>query len=53
MYEGGHRVRAFINNPKLTSYVNEGLFHISDWLPTLVDAAIDASVSKLRTISFN
>ena len=43
LYEGGHNVRAFISLPTLTSYVNSGLFHISDWLPTLVGGAVGAS----------
>ena len=43
LYEGGHKVRAFISNPTLKSYVNSGLFHISDWLPTLIGAAVGAS----------
>ena len=43
LYEGGHKVRAFISNPTLKSYVNGGLFHISDWLPTLVGGAVGAS----------
>lgn len=44
MYEGGNKVRAFINSPSVTADVNKGLFHIVDWVPTLLDAAIDASV---------
>jgi arylsulfatase I/J len=47
MYEGGNRVRAFINSPDLTADVNEGLFHIVDWVPTLLDAAITTSVVSL------
>jgi arylsulfatase A-like enzyme len=43
LYEGGHKVRAFISLPTLTSYVNSGLFHISDWLPTLIGGAVGAS----------
>ena len=52
LYEGGHRVRAFINDPTLGSYVNSGLFHAVDWVPTLVDAAIDTNISECLKLNF-
>lgn len=45
MFEGGHRVRAFINFPKdLKPAVYDGMFHSVDWLPTLLSAATGQSV---------
>ena len=47
-FEGGHRVRAFISGSNLKPYVNEGMFHSVDWLPTILNGAIqDAPVGKL------
>ena len=46
LYEGGHRVRAFLNDPKLGSHINSGIFHAVDWIPTLLDASIDANISS-------
>jgi arylsulfatase B len=48
-FEGGHRVRAFINGPGLKPYVNEGMFHSVDWLPTVINAALDIPVGKFLT----
>ncbi|KAK7241105.1 sulfuric ester hydrolase [Aureococcus anophagefferens] len=60
LYEGGIHVNAFIHSPLIpksargTSY--QGLFHVSDWLPTLILHNIDlwsleiyGNVTKLRT----
>ena len=53
-FEGGHRVRAFINGVDLKPYVNEGMFHSVDWLPTVLNAALDEPVgNKLTIIYFN
>jgi arylsulfatase A-like enzyme len=40
LFEGGIRVPAFIWSPllKQNSYVFEGLFHVSDWFPTILSA---------------
>lgn len=44
-FEGGHRTRSFINNyPNLKPYVNEGMFHAVDWLPTILNAALGVPV---------
>jgi len=41
-YEGGHRVKAFINGPGIKKpYVNKEMFHSVDWLPTILNGAID------------
>ena len=46
-FEGGHRTRSFINNyPNLKPYVNEGMFHAVDWLPTILNAAVNVPVGK-------
>jgi arylsulfatase B len=39
VFEGGTRVRAFINAPGVIPFVNKGMFHAVDWLPTLLNAA--------------
>jgi len=39
LYEGGVRVNAFIYSPLLSKYagtIYSGLFHVSDWFPTLL-----------------
>jgi arylsulfatase B len=38
LWEGGIRVPAFIWSPLLKSHVNRELFHVTDWLPTLMSA---------------
>eukprot|EP00612_Vaucheria_litorea_P003543 CAMPEP_0171460752 /NCGR_PEP_ID=MMETSP0945-20130129/5498_1 /TAXON_ID=109269 /ORGANISM="Vaucheria litorea, Strain CCMP2940" /LENGTH=532 /DNA_ID=CAMNT_0011987009 /DNA_START=318 /DNA_END=1916 /DNA_ORIENTATION=+ len=40
-FEGGTKVRSFIYSPLLKNKKNEmykGLFHVTDWVPTLMDA---------------
>ena len=49
MWEGGVRGVGFINSPLLgnNSYISDNLFHVTDWLPTLIRAAGgDPSVLK-------
>lgn len=38
LWEGGIRVPAFIWSPLLKPHVNRQLFHVTDWLPTLLSA---------------
>lgn len=45
--KGGHRVRAFMNGPGLKPKVYNGLFHSTDLLPTLLDAAIPGKIGYL------
>ncbi|KAH8057358.1 sulfuric ester hydrolase [Aureococcus anophagefferens] len=51
LYEGGIHVNAFIHSPLIpksargTSY--QGLFHVSDWLPTLVTGAMKTEPTML------
>lgn len=44
MFEGGSRVRAFINGKHLKPFVYEGMFHSVDLLPTLVSSALNIPV---------
>ena len=48
VFEGGHRVRAFINSKllKFKSFVYDGMFHSVDWLPTILSAATNKPTSK-------
>ncbi|XP_074604994.1 arylsulfatase B-like [Brevipalpus obovatus] len=48
LWEGGVRVPALIWSPvlKKKSYVFQGLFHVSDWLPTLLTAIDRNKVSR-------
>ena len=46
VFEGGSRVRAFISSPDLKPYVNEGMFHAVDLLPTILNAALDVPVGN-------
>ena len=48
-YEGGHRVRAFINGPGIVPHVNKGMFHSIDWLPTALNAALGSPIGLLIT----
>lgn len=41
IFEGGTRVRAFLNVPDNKPHVNDGMFHAVDWMPTLIGAALD------------
>ena len=43
VFEGGTRVRAFINGKGLPSYTYEGMFHAVDWIPTILHAAVGQS----------
>jgi arylsulfatase A-like enzyme len=52
VFEGGTRVRAFINAPDLVPFVNDGMFHAVDWLPTLLNAAID-NLNSMCRISYS
>ena len=45
-FEGGHRVVAFIHGTDLKPYVNEGMFHAVDWLPTILNAALGVPVGN-------
>lgn len=45
VYEGGTRVRAFINVPGRPACETNGMFHAVDWLPTLIGAALDRNTS--------
>lgn len=42
VFEGGHRVRAFINGRNLgvNPFVYNGMFHSVDWIPTILSAAL-------------
>ncbi len=47
-FEGGHRVRAFIKTPHANPYQYNDMFHAVDWLPTILNAALDTPVGKER-----
>jgi arylsulfatase A-like enzyme len=50
MFEGGTRAVSFVHGPRWldkTSYVNDKLLHITDWMPTLLTLG-----EYLRTKSF-
>lgn len=51
LFEGGIRVPAFIWSPLLEqqSYVFDGLFHVSDWLPTIISAVSVATHKTFLT----
>ena len=49
VFEGGHRVRAFISGVDVKPYVNEGMFHSVDWLPTILNAAIGIPIRNAIT----
>ena len=38
LFEGGTRTPAFIHGPGLSPRVEERMFHVTDWYPTLLDA---------------
>ena len=44
VFEGGTRVRGFINGKSLKPYVYDGMFHAVDWMPTILHAAIGVPV---------
>ncbi len=44
MFEGGTRVRAFINGKDLKPSVYEGMFHSVDLLPTLMSSALNIPI---------
>lgn len=39
MFEGGVRAPAILWKSNLKPHVYENMFHITDWLPTLISAA--------------
>ena len=47
VFEGGHRVRAFINMNGLNPFVYDGMFHSVDWVPTVLSAALNKNIGKL------
>lgn len=44
VFEGGNRVRAFINMKGLEPSVYDGMFHSVDWVPTVLSAAINEPI---------
>ena len=40
VFEGGHRVRAFINGKSLKPAQHNGMFHSVDLLPTIISSAL-------------
>lgn len=46
VYEGGTRVRAFIQSKDISPYVYEGMFHAVDWMPTILAGAIGTPVGE-------
>ena len=44
VFEGGTRVRGFINHPDLNPGVYDGMLHAVDWMPTMLSAAIGTEV---------
>ncbi|CAF0746120.1 unnamed protein product [Brachionus calyciflorus] len=44
LFEGGHRVRAFISMNGLESNVYDGMFHSVDWVPTVLSAALGQEI---------
>jgi arylsulfatase B len=48
VFEGGHKVRSFIydGGQNLKKYTYDGMFHSVDWLPTILNAALDVDVGK-------
>jgi arylsulfatase A-like enzyme len=44
VFEGGTRVRGFINGKNLKPYVYDGMLHAIDWMPTILHAAIGVPV---------
>ena len=48
VFEGGTRVRSFINGMDIKQFVYDGMFHAVDWLPTILHAAVNAPVGKYR-----
>jgi arylsulfatase B/arylsulfatase I/J len=56
LFEGGHRVPAFIHSPLIAQSARgrtfKGIFHVSDWVPTLVSGVL-GSPSTLKTESID
>lgn len=52
VFEGGSRVRAFINGKSLKPFVYEGMFHSVDLLPTLVSSALNIPVGTEKCLVF-
>ncbi len=44
VFEGGTRVKSFINGKDLRPRVFDGMFHAVDWMPTILNAAIGRQV---------
>merc|ERR1719231_687954 len=51
LFEGGVRVPAFIHAPRYVpaGVTYEGIFHISDWLPTLIEGFIGGDLASLAS----
>jgi arylsulfatase A-like enzyme len=45
VFEGGHRLRSFINSKNINAYTYRGMFHSVDWVPTVLSAAIGKSIN--------
>ena len=57
-YQGGIRVPGFVHSPMLTAAGRAGstythLFHLTDWLPTLVTGVAKQSLGDLSTDGYN
>ena len=50
VFEGGTRVKSFINGKDLKPSVYNGMFHAVDWMPTILNAAIGVPVGKSPTL---
>ncbi len=46
VFEGGTRVRGFINGKDIKPSVYEGIFHAVDWMPTILHAAVNTPVGN-------
>lgn len=49
LWEGGHRVPAFVHSPLLEkSYINTKLIHAVDWLPTILHIAAEKQTQSVN-----
>ena len=46
VFEGGTRVRGFINGKDINPFVYDGMFHAVDWMPTILHAAVGVPVGN-------